>query len=981
MMKRSWNRPRRMMSILLAAALSLTSVAPGFAEDTGTEYVTEAVLAAESVDAAAEEAAAAAEAESIAAAESESTAASEAESTAVAESESTAASEAESTAAASEAAAANDAADAAAENAGDAQSDAAGTADDASDKAGDEADAASGTAGEAAADASSETADEGSADASSETAGEAGSETVSEAAGEGSPETASEAASESAGEVLTEAAGENTAESGSEAQREAVAEDGSEAQSEAAAEGSSEAQSEAAAEDGSEAESEAASEGGSEAESEAVSEAATEVITEAATEAAAETVTEVQTEAGVEEEGEAISEEATEEVTEEAIEAATEELTETLSEEASEEAPETETETETEEETEAETETEEALTAVTVTVTYTDQYGDPVDERLDEARYTGIELPAFDEDGILDLVRTDDYAPVDDFAIETGVLKAYTFSYLRALCGKSVIRALRRTPVETAAAGADGNGDGTGSAAAQGSGDDSTAAQNTGSAAAQNDGTGSAAGAAGYAYSYTTDGETWTDLTEDTVLTFKFTDGRKSVYTYEDENVTVTATLQHRNAIPDDAELVVNQMLPGGAYNYDAYMGALNAMADELLPDQAEAEAQQAAAGTGLRIETDGAAGEANDGTEAKAFNETNTLLYDVAFMSSKIAEDGTVLTGEMAEFEPAEGSVRVQIQFKNAQLSNLSEAAGSEAGSGTATGANNGASTGAGTGSSAGAGTGASAGESTGESIAVVHLPVSETVLSDAGSTLEASAAITADDITVETVEASVGTEEVSFDLTSFSGLAIYDQNGTEKGTVEITEFGSLSVGDIVGDSLVYGITANTWNFNGGDAETSMAVGTLNNNSGAQNGANASKSDDSDIQYWMIGELTGNDLAAKGYNLDITSTTEVQSGSPQVTTKNVKADWHISDESTIKSTVSAMVNAAQARATDYAGQDSFNDDYSAVEGLTGSLNNKITLDFTGLSSSATFWHRPDEVDYQQERGRIDDNTGGPVEE
>ena len=100
----------------------------------------------------------------------------------------------------------------------------------------------------------------------------------------------------------------------------------------------------------------------------------------------------------------------------------------------------------------------------------------------------------------------------------------------------------------------------------------------------------------------------------------------KTVYTYEDDSVTVTATLQNANAVPDGAIFKVAPVTKETqGYNYDAYMTALN--------DQ--------------------------DNSSGEIHNDQNTLLYDIAFM----------YLGE--EFEPASGSVKIDIQFKNSQLTN----------------------------------------------------------------------------------------------------------------------------------------------------------------------------------------------------------------------------------------------------------------------------------------------------------------------
>ena len=109
----------------------------------------------------------------------------------------------------------------------------------------------------------------------------------------------------------------------------------------------------------------------------------------------------------------------------------------------------------------------------------------------------------------------------------------------------------------------------------------------------------------------------------------------ETVYTYEDDNIVVTATLDQATAIPDDAELKVTPITQAaseqGSYNYGAYMEALNVAAG--------AE------------------------TDKPVYTVDNTLLFDVAFIQTN-AE-----TGEQTELQPKEGAVTVKFQFKKGQL------------------------------------------------------------------------------------------------------------------------------------------------------------------------------------------------------------------------------------------------------------------------------------------------------------------------
>lgn len=147
------------------------------------------------------------------------------------------------------------------------------------------------------------------------------------------------------------------------------------------------------------------------------------------------------------------------------------------------------------------------------------------------------------------------------------------------------------------------------------------------------------------------DGDASYDETEETVvikenktvvLTYKSLEAKKTEYVYEDEKVKVTATLEYPDAVPDDAEFVVKEVTTQTeGYNYDAYLKALN------------------------------------DGEEQgiKNHNALNTILYDVGFFVNKTDEEGNVIEGEKIEYQPKEGTVKVQFEFLDGQLSNLLEA------------------------------------------------------------------------------------------------------------------------------------------------------------------------------------------------------------------------------------------------------------------------------------------------------------------
>lgn len=104
----------------------------------------------------------------------------------------------------------------------------------------------------------------------------------------------------------------------------------------------------------------------------------------------------------------------------------------------------------------------------------------------------------------------------------------------------------------------------------------------------------------------------------------------KTVYTYADDSIKVTATIADPAAVPDNAELRVEAIEQGDG-QYDAYLTALN------------------------------------DSVSENTYNAGNTLLYDVAF----VVDEG----GKITKTEPANGSVKVKFEFKKQQLTQDIEA------------------------------------------------------------------------------------------------------------------------------------------------------------------------------------------------------------------------------------------------------------------------------------------------------------------
>ena len=201
--------------------------------------------------------------------------------------------------------------------------------------------------------------------------------------------------------------------------------------------------------------------------------------------------------------------------------------------------------------------------AVSVKATLVDEFGN----EIDADKYSDISLPAFDRDGVLHLDDAEN-PPYEDVRVKTGLFKSVKYSFEKATVGESVITALKRTSVS-------GTQDaGTESIFADFVSSDASSAASMSSADSDTQ---------KYAYFYTTDGKEWTALSEDTVVKMIYTSGKKTSYTYEDNSIKVTATLQKADAIPDDAELVVTPVTEESKdYNYDAYMQALNDNADKI---------------------------------------------------------------------------------------------------------------------------------------------------------------------------------------------------------------------------------------------------------------------------------------------------------------------------------------------------------------------------------------------------------------
>lgn len=348
--------------------------------------------------------------------------------------------------------------------------------------------------------------------------------------------------------------------------------------------------------------------------------------------------------------------------------------------------------------------------AADMTMSVVDEFGEEID-----SSYTDMKLASFTDD-VLVLDDTDN-APVSKVrkVIKTySTYKQYSseYMYVHASIDGTVIKNIKRTSLDS------------------------------------KDGA--------YAYSYTTDGDTYTDITDDTVVVLEYASNDSDTYkfTYDDENVSVTAVLQSANAIPEEAELRATRITEGDAF--EAYIDALNAA------EESKAEEE--------RIEHTG----------------ENTLLYDIAFI---VTEKDDLGKETEVEYEPAEGSVKITIEFKNNQLSEI--------------------------------------GAASAEDIEVSHLILSDEAKEAAATTLEASESASASDISVEEVAASsVGTdadtdsnEKIEFVAESFSVYALYYNFYLLQNVKDFDYQKSL------GSAYDYGVITNTYTWSG-DTESNIMAG-----------------------------------------------------------------------------------------------------------------------------------------------------------
>ncbi len=372
-------------------------------------------------------------------------------------------------------------------------------------------------------------------------------------------------------------------------------------------------------------------------------------------------------------------------------------------------------------------EAEEAVTAE-VKISAVDSFGDAIAEK-----YTDMDLDKLFKGGDILILGDTENPPVSKVQVRKGLFKVVQYQYVKATMDQKILTGLKREEVRAKDAEKK------------------------------------------YVYSFSTDGEGWTGIEEDTTVFLEYTDGQKSGFTYEDDQVLVTATLQHAGAIPEDAQFVVTPVTSSSSdYNYDAYMNALNANADRIVADS-----------------------DRPDGGR-KTFTEENTLLYDVAFLAPEVDEEGNVQEDNLIEYQPAEGMVNVSFVFKQNQLSDGLEARSEE-------------------------------------DLTIVHLPLQEAVKEETATTAAATD-ISAADVNVEIVADSVSlngnTDQADFCLSSFSVVAV-TKNGEKTEIEPMTDyslynilnnynyftFGDAKTIHVIGPVIVGGNAVNTSGVGGASA------------------------------------------------------------------------------------------------------------------------------------------------------------------
>ena len=198
-----------------------------------------------------------------------------------------------------------------------------------------------------------------------------------------------------------------------------------------------------------------------------------------------------------------------------------------------------------------------------------------------------------------------------------------------------------------------------------------------------------------------------------------------------------------------------------------------------------------------------------NKAEDEQEYTAENTLLYDIGFYTDETKAE---------EIEPEEGTVSLSVEFKANQVSE-------------------------------------DLGITDKGNIEVTHFV-------EEGSKIETETLPVSQTGDVDTVEV----ETESFSKFAFTGKR---DNTVE---VDVNTAGAESSKGLLGEAWLYGITANTWKFNG-EAETNFAVKTLTGKNGplngGQTGVNSSKAQGSTYQYGIVSYVDGS-TRIKGFPIEL---------------------------------------------------------------------------------------------------------------
>ncbi len=254
------------------------------------------------------------------------------------------------------------------------------------------------------------------------------------------------------------------------------------------------------------------------------------------------------------------------------------------------------------------------------------------------------------------------------------------------------------------------------------------------------------------------------------------------------DGLTVRAHLDDPSVLPKGVEFIVTPVTPEtDGYNYEAYLGALNENASEIVESTGDPNL----------LET--AANQEESSEDLPLYTRDNTLLYDIAFMADRRAEDGSISPeGGKVEIEPEAGTVRFSFEFEEALLKESIDAENADA-------------------------------------ITLVHLPLTEEVRTQVDATSEAQN-IGTSDVQIETItDGSInignGADTVEFSLGSLSVVSLtalksIRLNGGNDWT-GTTSWSLQQIKDRLGIAACFSVFANTF-YNNNHMEGTIAVHEL---------------------------------------------------------------------------------------------------------------------------------------------------------